>query len=146
MVSVIHKSALHLRCNVISSHSIYKINVNDDNSLKRKERIKPHGKDDIIKSEIWPDSSMRSPTIFWILLSISSLLKWRWTKSEVEATFLQTGRDQRDVYFIPPKGSMDKGLQSTWCPEMRNNDKWSTWSLKAMCEADKHDFWRNDIS
>lgn len=38
-----NQSALPSDENYISSHTIYKIEVNDDNALKLKARISPHG-------------------------------------------------------------------------------------------------------
>lgn len=107
-VQVIHKSALPSNDNVISSHTIYKVKIIDDQTLKMKAKIKPHGNDDIIKAELRSDCNMCSPSGLIIVLSVASLKGWRITKADVKAEFLHTGAALRDVYVIPPRESSEK--------------------------------------
>lgn len=95
--------------NVISSHVIYKVKVNDDKSLKLKARIAPHGNEDSIKNELRSDCAMCPPLGVRIILSIATLFAWILTAIDVKTAFLQTGRAERDVYVIPPTESTDRG-------------------------------------
>lgn len=84
--------------------------MNDDNSLKLKARIAPHGNEDSIKTELKSDCNMCSPTGVRMVLLIASLEKWRLTNADVKAAFIQTVQAQRNVYAIPPKESTDDGF------------------------------------
>lgn len=95
--------------NVISSHVLYKININDDKSLKLKARIAPHGNEDCMKDDLKSACSMCSSVGLRILLLTASLQKWRLSKIDVKSASLQTGNAARDVYVIPPKESADLG-------------------------------------
>ena len=109
-VSVIPRSALPPNSNVISSHTIYKIKVNDDDTLKMKARIAPHGNEDSIKAELKSDCNMCSPSGIRIILAFAALKGWIVTKADVKAAFLQTGLALRDVYVIPPRECTNKNV------------------------------------
>lgn len=94
--------------NLISSHVIYKLKVNDDSSLKLKARIAPHRNEDSAKDLLRSKCSMCPPAGFRIVTSIASLTKWRLTKIVVKTTFLQSGRDEQNVFVIPPYKSADR--------------------------------------
>lgn len=95
--------------NIISSHTLYKVKMNDDGSLKLKARIAPHGNEDDLKDTLSKDCSTCPPTGLRILESIASLFGWTLYKADVKAAFLQTGLAQRDVYVRPPRESEMKG-------------------------------------
>lgn len=45
-VKIVPKTKVPTSADVINSHTLYKIKVNDDRSLKLKARIAPHGNED----------------------------------------------------------------------------------------------------
>ena len=112
-VRVVARSTVPSNANVISSHVIYKIKVNDDESLKLKARIAPHGNEDSLKHEMRADCSMCAPMGIRLLISIATIYKWRLTKVDVKSAFLQTGAAERQVFVIPPRESSDR-FRSSW--------------------------------
>lgn len=88
---------------------MYKVKVGDDNSLKLKARIAPHGNEDSLKHELRSDCSMCSPTGIRLLLSYACMNRLRISKIDVTSAFLQTGAAERDVYVLPPRESADRG-------------------------------------
>jgi len=89
--------------NVISSHVIYKVKLNDDGTKEIKARIAPHGNKDRDRFNLKTDSASCSPVGVRILLSCSTLFKWKLAKIDFSSAFLQSGEAQRDVYVVPPK-------------------------------------------
>lgn len=69
-VSEVPKSA-----NIITSHFIYKVKRNDDNTLKMNARIATHGNKDKDMFNLKIDSSTCPPTGIRILLSIATMFK-----------------------------------------------------------------------
>lgn len=122
--------------NVISSHVLYKLKLNDDNSLKLKGRIAPHGNQDSMKMDLRSDCCMCSPTGLRLVLMLAALNKWRIVKADVKNAFLQTGLAERDVYVIPPKESTNR--KSLWLllaaayGLVNANSKWQLQSDKAL--------------
>lgn len=49
-VEVVNRSSVPKGSNVISSHVIYNVKIQDENSLKLKAHIAPHGNEDSVKS------------------------------------------------------------------------------------------------
>lgn len=96
------------KANIIASHTIYKLKINDDHSLKLKARIAPHGNEDSSRSLLRSDCSMCPPLGFRIIASLASIRKWRLSKIDVKTAFLQTGQAERDVYVVPPTESSDR--------------------------------------
>lgn len=74
-VLVVSSSKFPTDANVISSHTIYMVRVGDDESLKTKARIAPHGKKDSIKDKMRSDGVMCAPSGVLILLIFATLLK-----------------------------------------------------------------------
>lgn len=56
-VKSIPRSEFTNEANYISSHTLYKVNQNDDGSLKLKSRIAPHGNEDDLKEVLNNDCS-----------------------------------------------------------------------------------------
>lgn len=88
--------------NIIGSHTIYKVKMNDDKTLKLKARIAPHGNEDDLKHLLTKDCAICPPTGMHILESIASLYGWKIVRGDVKTAFLQTGKPNRDVYVKPP--------------------------------------------
>lgn len=108
MVFVIHKSALPIKSNVISSHTILKLKVNENNSLYLKCRIYFHVNEDKIKNGLKSDWNMGSPSGERIIISIAPLKGWSVTKADVKVDFLQTGQGLRNIYVIHSIECLDR--------------------------------------
>ena len=111
-VREVSREAVPHNANVISSHVLYKLKINDDNSFKLKARIAPHGNKDSMQSELRSDCCMCSPTGLKIVLMTAAIFKWKLVKADVKNAFLQTGLAERDVYVIPPRESSNR--KSLW--------------------------------
>lgn len=128
-VNIIPLAEIPTNANIISSHTIYKIKVNDDQSLKLKARIAPHSNEDSLQFSLRSDCSMCPPLGFRIIASIASICKWRLSKLDVKTAFLQTGEANRDVYVVPPVESNDRNrflwlLLTASCGLVNANAKW----------------------
>lgn len=104
-VKIVPRSCVPVNANVIGSHTIYKIKANDDQTLKLKARIAPHGNEDSDKSNLRSDCNMCPPIGIRIVSSTATIRKWRVVRADAETAFLQTGPAARDVYVIPPRES-----------------------------------------
>lgn len=96
--------------NVIGSHVLYKVKKNDDESLKLKSRIAPHGNEDDLKEELTTDCAVISPLGLRIVQSIAALFGWPIDLGDVKTAFLKSGEAEREVYVIPPNES---GMRAT---------------------------------
>ena len=101
-VRMVHVSKVPSDANVITSHVIYKVKLNDDASLKIRARIAPHGDKDTDQYQLKTDFSVCPPTGIWILLSLASFFKFCACKIDFKGAFLQRGDAMRDVYVVPP--------------------------------------------
>ena len=109
-VKIVKRSNLPPGANIISSHAIYKIKLNDDQSLKLKARIAPHGNEDSDKDVMKTDCCMCSPLGIRIVVSVSTYKKWRLIRIDVKTAFQQTGPAMRSVFVIPPKESRQRDV------------------------------------
>ena len=91
--------------NRISSHVVYRIKVEDDQSLKLKARIAPHGNEDSEIEFLKSDCAMCWPLGIRIVVSVSTCRKWLIVKTDTEMAFHQTGTAGRHVFVWPPKES-----------------------------------------
>ena len=107
-VKIVSRDEVPPQANVIGSHVLYKLKLNDDGSLKLKARIAPHGNEDDLKDLLASDCSTCPPTGLRIVESIASLMKWRLYKADVKSAFLQTGPARREVYVKPPRESAQR--------------------------------------
>lgn len=107
-MSSVHVSLVPKNANVISSHVIYTLKVNEDKSLSIRARIAPHGNEDSLRHELKSDCSMCSPSGIRFVLAIAALCKWITTKADAKSAFPKTGKAERDVFVIPLRESMDK--------------------------------------
>lgn len=137
-VRPVHVSKIPANANTVSCHTIYKIKYDDDKKLMLKARIAPHGNEDSLKDELRSDRSMCAPTFVRILLSLSTMFKWRLTKIDVKSAFLQTGSAERDVYVRPPHESAIKShywlLLTAAYGLVNANAKWQVLSDSLFCD------------
>lgn len=92
---------LPIEASVISSPVMYKIKQ-EEQSLRLKAQIAPHGNEDSTRNDLRSDCLMCTLHGVRVLLPITVLREWTLTKLDVESAFLQTGAAARDVYVIPP--------------------------------------------
>lgn len=104
-VKRIPRSSLPKNANVVSSHTVYRIKMEDDDSLLLKARIAPHGNEDSDTDNLKSDCCMYPPLGIRIILSIAIIKKWRVLKIDVKSAFLQSRPAERDVYVNPPRES-----------------------------------------
>lgn len=99
--------ALH-DANIISSHTLNKIKIEDDGSLQMKARTFPHGNEEFIKHVMNSNCCMCSPMGIRLTLAITAIRRWTVTKANVKSVFLQTGHADHNVYVCSPRESFDK--------------------------------------
>lgn len=138
-VEVIPKTNLPKNANIIRSHTIYKIKVNDDSPMNLKARIAPHRNEDNMRNELTKDCATCSPAGLQILESIAALLKWKIAKIDAKTTFLPTGKADRMVFVIPPSESEMRSshlwlLLSAAYGLVNANAKWQTQSETKLYE------------
>lgn len=95
--------------NIVRSHVVYKLKVEDDGSLKLKARIAPHGNEDSEMHDLRRDCAMCPPTGMRIIFFMAACKRWRLVKADSKMAFHQTGLANRQVYVHPPKESRRKG-------------------------------------
>lgn len=103
MYEITHEQQVPKNANVISSHVAYKIKIDEDESLKLKDRICPHGNRDKEKDVIRKDSASVQFPIIRLMLRISALLSLRIGKVDISAAYLQSGPITREIFVRPPK-------------------------------------------
>lgn len=98
------------KCNIISSHLIYKVKLLDDDALQMKSHIATHENKDALRLDLNTDSATCPPKGILIVLSIAKIKRWKMMKIDFKSAFLQTGKALRDVYVILPYESSDRYL------------------------------------
>ncbi len=89
--------------NLISSHVAYKIKVTEEDKLKLKARICPHGNRDKDKDGIRKDSAAAQFPTIRLMLSLSALMGFRVGTIDISAAYLQSGPIKREIFVRPPK-------------------------------------------
>lgn len=88
--------------NIVGSHVLYKIKVSEDNSLKLKARICPHGNEDREKDTVRKDSAAAQFPVIRLVCSIIALLGFVIAGFDIAAAYLQSGKCPREIYMRPP--------------------------------------------
>lgn len=104
-VKIVPRSSVPKSANIIGSHTIYKVKVTDDKSLKLKARIAPHGNEDSDTENLHTECCMCPPIGIRIISTVATVRKWRIIRADAKTSFLQTGPAGREVYVIPPAES-----------------------------------------
>lgn len=89
--------------NVITSHVIYKVKTDENEVLKLKGRIVPHGNKDTEIDDIRKDSSTAQFNVILLLLCLTTFLGFRIGLADVMGAYLQSGPIARDIYVRPPR-------------------------------------------
>lgn len=80
-----HKSKIPVNAQIFFSHTVDRLNLNDEESLKLKGRISTHRNEDNIKGDLRSDFCMCLPYGEIIILSVSALRGWRISKYDRKA-------------------------------------------------------------
>ena len=136
-VKVIPSSQLPSAANIINSHKIYRVKQNDDESLKLKARIAPHGNEDDLNDFLDKDCATCSPTRIQIVQSVVPLQDWTLYKAEFKSAPLRTGKAHRDLYVRPPRESQMKSSHAWFLLTaayrlVNSNAEWQNVSDNAM--------------
>ena len=81
---------------------------NDDQSLKLKARIAPHGNEDSDKENLHTEWCMCPPLGIRIISTTATVRGWRIVRADAKSAFLQTGPAERLVYVRPPAESANR--------------------------------------
>lgn len=76
------------RTNIISSHELYKVKVDENKLFKWEARIAPHEDKDSLKRELRSGCLMCAPVGVQILVPIAAVQKWRLSRVDVRSAFL----------------------------------------------------------
>lgn len=97
------EAGLPKTANIISSHVIFKIKTNDDESLKLKGRIVVHGNRDAEKDMVRSDCAAADMMIVRMMISLATILGFNMATADIKGAYMQSGPIQREVYVRPPK-------------------------------------------
>lgn len=89
--------------NIVSSHVVYKIRVEDDDSLRLKARISPHGNKDSDTENLWSDFCTCALIGIRTVTTVAAVSRWRIVQIDVEMAFHQSEPADRKVYVRPPR-------------------------------------------
>ena len=101
-------SDISANANIISSHTIYKIKFDENDNLRLKGRIAPHGNEDSQREELRSDCTMCAPVGIRVVATVATIRHWRITKADVKTAFHKTGKADCDVFVVPPRECKDK--------------------------------------
>ena len=88
--------------NVIGSHIVYKVKVEENGRKRLKARLCPHGNHDIEKDSVRKDSATAQFDVIRMLCSLATILNFRLGCLDIKGAYLQSGPIQRDIYVRPP--------------------------------------------
>lgn len=102
MVATVSMSAVSTDANIIISHVVYKVKVEDGRVLKLNARILTHGNEESLPHALQSDCSMCSPVSMRTIFSVAALFLWRLAKMDEQSSFRQTVQAAPDAYMAPP--------------------------------------------
>jgi len=97
------ENAVPRNANVICSHIVYKIKLEEENHKRLKARLCPHGNRDQERGRIRSDASNATFDITRLTLSIAAIALFSIGCVDIKGTYLQSGPIQRDLYVRPPR-------------------------------------------
>lgn len=89
--------------NVIASHVVYKLKVDEEGKMKLKARICPHGNRDIEKDDVRKDSATAQFDTIRMALSMSTRMSAVLGHVDIKGAYLQSGPIKRTIYVRPPR-------------------------------------------
>lgn len=105
---IVNESQVLKVANILSSHVVYKVKVNEDQSVKLKERIFPHGNREKEKEDIRQDRPTIKFPVIRFMLSLSVLLCLRIASVDISVAYLQLCSITREIFVRPPKENRRK--------------------------------------
>lgn len=90
--------------NVINSHIVYKVKVEENIHMRIKASICPHGNRDKMKGKIRKDSVSDRFDVIMLLLSMATILGFHIGCIDIKSAYLQSGPIKRTIYVRPPRG------------------------------------------
>lgn len=89
--------------NIVTPHSIYKVKRNNNVEMRLKGRIMVYRNRYNYKDEIREDFAAAYMVFIRLILSIDTLLVFKFVGAHVKGVYMQSGRINRKVYFKPPR-------------------------------------------
>ena len=83
--------------NVIGSHVVYKVKVEENNQKRLKARLCPHGNHDDEKNNVRKDSATAQFDGIRLLCSVATILRFRIGCLDIKGAYPQSGPIQRDI-------------------------------------------------
>ena len=98
-VEVAHKD-IQKNGNIICSHHFFNVKQDgEQDKLKLKCRLVPHGNKDVDKDEVRKDSATAQFSIIRLLLSLAVIFQFNIASLDVKSAYLQAGEFPRDIYM-----------------------------------------------
>lgn len=99
----VHKRDMPRDANIITSHWVFKIKVNEEGTRALKARLVIHGNHDDDKDIIRKDAIAANMFVTRLLISIGTLLGFSFGVADIKGAFMQSGPICRDLYVKAPK-------------------------------------------
>ena len=97
--------------NIISSHHFFQVKTDgEEDKLRLKCRMAPHGNRDRDKESVRKDSATTQFPVIRLVLSIAAVLNMVIATIDIKGAYLQGGYLSRDIYVRPPKGWAAHGV------------------------------------
>lgn len=102
-VAIVEDTEVSRSSNIISSHVVYKLKIDDDDRKKMKARICPHGNRDAEKDDIRSDSTNAQFDMIRLLLFLAIIFSFRIGGLDVKGAYMKSGDITRLLFVRPPK-------------------------------------------
>lgn len=89
--------------NIIASHAVYKLKVDESGGMPLKAWILPHGNRDQMNDDVRKDSSTAQFDVIRILLSMATEVGVVLGHVDIKGAYRQSGPIQRTIYVRPPR-------------------------------------------
>lgn len=101
--SEVMESDLPNNANVISSHVVFKVKTQDDESLRMKARIVVHGNRDADKDSVRSDCASADMMLVRMVISLTTIMGFNLASADIKGAYMQSGPIRREVYVRPPR-------------------------------------------
>lgn len=99
----VHRGQLQKGANIISSHFVYRVKTDELGVKMLKARLVIHGNRDADKDLIRKDAVAANLFITRFLLSVGTLMHFKFGVADIKGAFMQSGPITRELYVKPPK-------------------------------------------
>lgn len=96
--------------NVVFSHFVFKIKIEENGHMRLKARLCPHGNRDKEKGNLRKDASVAQFDVIRLLLSLATILQFSIGCVDIKGAYLQSGAVKRRIYVRPPRQWTKRGL------------------------------------